>query len=94
MLICRGQRHISKHPNLRTGAYSYRINATQKALESLRVAPDASALAAFNSRVPKGGKKWSPKHYEIAATNQTMLKFASQKPGQSGWSSVGDQALK
>ncbi|HJF31857.1 MAG TPA: LXG domain-containing protein [Sporosarcina psychrophila] len=84
----------SKHPNLRTGADSYRINATQKALANLRVKPDASALSAFNYRLPKGGKKWSPKHYEIAATNQTMLKFASQKPGQSGWSGVGDQALK
>ncbi|MEK4406310.1 LXG domain-containing protein [Sporosarcina sp. FSL K6-6792] len=84
----------SKHVNLRTGAYSYRINASQKALDNLRVKPSASALSDFNSRVPKGGKKWSPKHYEIAATNKTTLKFASQKPGQSGWSGVGEQALK
>ncbi|WP_255551564.1 LXG domain-containing protein [Sporosarcina sp. E16_8] len=84
----------SKHMNMRTGAYSYRINATPKALENLRVKPGASALSDFNWRVPKGGKKWSPKHYNIAATNKTALKFASQKPGQSGWSSVGEQALE
>ena len=85
---------ISKHPNLQTGANAYRINATAKALDNLRVKPDGSALAAFNYKVPKNGKKWSPKHFDIAATNKTMLKFASQNPGESGWSSVGEQALK
>ncbi|KAA0955566.1 transposase [Sporosarcina sp. ANT_H38] len=80
--------------NPKTGQYSYRINATQKALEGLRVTPDARALRDFSSRVPKGGKKWSPKHYEIAATNNTMLKFGTKKLGQSGWSSAGDEALK
>ena len=84
----------SRHLNLQTGNYSYRINATQTALDRLKVNPDARALKELMAGLPKGNKKWSPKHYGIQATNQAMLKFASQKPGQSGWSGTGESVLK
>ncbi|TQR21293.1 ribonuclease YeeF family protein [Psychrobacillus vulpis] len=78
----------------KTGAYSYRINATGKALNNLRTDLDSKAFKELMRNVPKGNKKWSPKHYEIAANNTVTLKYATKKPGQSGWSGTGDEALK
>ena len=80
--------------NPRTGQYSYRINATGKALASLRADLDSKAFKELMRNVPKGNRTWSPKHYEIAATNTVMLKYATKKPGQSGWSGTGEEALK
>lgn len=78
----------------KTGQYTYRINATGNALRSLRVDLDSKAFKELMRNVPKDNKKWSPKHYEIAANNTVMLKYGTKKPGQSGWSGTGDEALK
>ncbi|MDF2065910.1 LXG domain-containing protein [Bacillus sp. Cr_A10] len=80
--------------NPKTGTYSYRINATGKAMRHLGVDLDSKAFKELMRNVPKGNKKWSPKHYEIAANNTVTLKYGSKKPGQSGWSGTGDAALK
>lgn len=76
------------------GTYGYRINATGKAVSSLKVDLDAKGFKELMKNVPKGNKKWSPKHYEIAANNTLMLKYGTKKTGQSGWSGIGDEALK
>lgn len=78
----------------KTGQYTYRINATGKALKNLSVDLDSIAFKELMHNVPKGNKKWSPKHYEIAANNTVTLKYGTKKPGQSGWSGTGDEALK
>ena len=78
----------------KTGTYGYRINATGKAVRSLRVDLDTKGIKELMKNVPKGDKKWSPKHYEIAANNTVTLKYGTKKPGQSGWSSTGNEALK
>ncbi|WP_144509667.1 ribonuclease YeeF family protein [Bacillus sp. FJAT-22090] len=78
----------------KTGTYGYRINATGKAVSSLRADLDAKGFKELMKNVPKGNKKWSPKHYEIAANNTVTLKYGTKKPGQSGWSGTGDEALK
>ena len=78
----------------RTGKYSYRINANGEALKHLGVTPDARALKELTKSLPKGNKKWSPRHYEIAANNTAILKNVTRKPGQSGWSGTGEEVLK
>lgn len=80
--------------NPKTGKHSYRIMANGRALNELGVVPDSRAKRELMHRLPKGGKKWKPKHYDIAATNKATLKYGTRKPGQSGWSNVGEQALK
>lgn len=80
--------------NPKTERYSYRISATKKALSSLGVEPDSKAFKELMHRLPKGDKKWSPKHYDRAASNTATLKYGTKKPGQSGWSSTGTEALK
>ncbi|MFJ8064661.1 ribonuclease YeeF family protein [Psychrobacillus sp. NPDC096426] len=78
----------------KTGTYGYRINATGKAVRSLRADLDAKGFKELMKNVPKGNNKWSPKHYEIAANNTVMLKYGTKKTEQSGWSGTGDEALK
>ncbi|SER67436.1 ribonuclease YeeF family protein [Psychrobacillus sp. OK032] len=78
----------------KTGKYSYRINATGNALKNLRVDLGSKAFKELMKNVPKGNRKWSPKHYEIAANNKVTLKYGTKKPGLSGWSGTGDEALK
>ena len=78
----------------KTQKYSYRINANGKALEHLGIKPDAKALKELMHRVPKGDKKWSAKHHEIAANNTATLKYGTKLPKQSGWSATGDEVLK
>ncbi|MER2047353.1 MAG: LXG domain-containing protein [Solibacillus sp.] len=78
----------------RTGRNVYRMLASERALHYLRVTPDAKAMREFNYKLPKGNKAWKPKHYQQQANNRATLKFATQKKGQSGWSKVGEAALK
>lgn len=78
----------------RTGRNVYRLFASERALHYLRVTPDARALRELNYKLPKGDKAWKPKHFEQQANNSATLKFATKKQGQSGWSKVGEAALK
>ncbi|MGX1265312.1 hypothetical protein RKD55_003116 [Rossellomorea marisflavi] len=76
------------------GQYGYRITATPQALRKLGVEPDSRAFKELVHGVPKGGKKLSPKHKEIAKNNTVTLKYATQKKGQTGWSPVGEKVLE
>ncbi|PLR95916.1 ribonuclease YeeF family protein [Bacillus sp. T33-2] len=85
---------ITKVYNPNTGKYSYRLHATGKALRALGIEPDSKAYKELMAGVPKGSKRLNDKHYKIAADNKATLKYATKKPGQSGWSGVGDEVLK
>ncbi|MEK4130766.1 LXG domain-containing protein [Solibacillus sp. FSL W8-0474] len=78
----------------RTGRPAYRLRASKEALHYLRVTPDARALRELNYKLPKGDKPWKPQHHQQQANNSAILKFGTQKKGQSGWSKVGEAALK
>ena len=78
----------------RSGRNIYRLLASERALHYLRVTPDGKALRELNYKLPKGNQPWKPKHYQQQANNRATLRFATKKPGQSGWSKVGEAALK
>ncbi len=78
----------------KTGRNVYRLVASEKALRYLRVTPDAQAQRQLNYKLPKGNKPWKPKHYQQQANNRAILKYGTKKPGTSGWSTVGEAALK
>ncbi|MGF2614299.1 transposase [Rossellomorea vietnamensis] len=84
---------VTKTYDPRKKTYGYRINATGNALKALGVEPDRRAFKDLMHGVPKNGRNLKPEHYEKAAKNTTILKYASKKPGQSGWSAVGEKAL-
>lgn len=79
-----------KNAGLRTevvivnGKKYYRLHATEEALKHLGIEPDAEAQRAFNRA----------KKLASGSENTTMLKYASKKPGKSGWSKTGEAALK
>ncbi|WP_273124228.1 ribonuclease YeeF family protein [Bacillus weihaiensis] len=85
---------VTKVYNPKTKTYTYRIQASGKALSALGVEPDSKAYKELMSLVPKGSSKLKGKHYQIAESNKVTLKYATKKPGHSGWSKVGEQALK
>ncbi|KGR90860.1 transposase [Ureibacillus massiliensis 4400831 = CIP 108448 = CCUG 49529] len=78
----------------KTGRNVYRLVASEKALQYLRVTPDAIAQRQLNYKLPKGNKPWKPKHHQQQANNRAILKYGTRKPGTSGWSTVGEAALK
>ncbi|MFA9457544.1 T7SS effector LXG polymorphic toxin [Halalkalibacter sp. AB-rgal2] len=71
----------------------YRINATSDALEQLGVKPDGQARRDLNKRLPKNGQTLTVAQQERARTNQTTLRAADQRPGRTGWTNTGQQAL-
>ncbi|WP_147536197.1 T7SS effector LXG polymorphic toxin [Bacillus marasmi] len=79
-----------KNAGLRTevvivnGKKYYRLHATEEALKHLGIEPDAEAQRAFNRA----------KKLASGSESTTMLKYASKKPGKSGWSKTGEAALK
>ena len=85
---------VTKAYDPRKGRFSYRINATGKALKALGVEPDRRAYRDLMHGLPKKGRNFKAGHYDIAERNTTILKYATKKPGQSGWSSVGEQVLE
>lgn len=78
----------------KTGRNVYRLLASEKALHYLRVTPDAQAQRQLNYKLPKGNKPWKQKHYKQQANNRAILKYGTKRSGTSGWSTVGDAALK
>lgn len=74
------------------GKKYYRVIASKEALERLGIKPDAQASRELMKRLPKGNKKWKPKHYQIAATNRANLKYAG--PRKPGWSGTGKEVIK
>ncbi|MFG6495748.1 LXG domain-containing protein [Fictibacillus sp. UD] len=84
---------ITKAWDPKTGKYGYRVHASGEALRKLGVEPNAKGLSELMNRVPKGGKGLKGKHYTNAANNKVTLKYATKKPGQSGWSAMGDDVL-
>ncbi|MFA8440152.1 hypothetical protein [Pueribacillus sp. YX66] len=90
----KGTLTTSLHPDLRTGKTGYRINANEEALKRLGVTPDFKARSELMYRLPKDPNKWKYHHYALAEKNQATLKYASNKPGSSGWSKTGQEALK
>ncbi|RIW29379.1 transposase [Bacillus salacetis] len=85
---------IEKVYNPQTGKHSYRMYATERALESFGVLPDRKAKGELMKSLPKNMRKYTEKHKIIAENKVVTLKYASKKPGQSGWSKVGDDILK
>lgn len=85
---------VTKVYNPKTKTYTYRLQASGKALGALGVEPDSKAYKELMSLIPKGRNKLKGKHYKLAESNKVTLKYATKKPGHSGWSKVGEQALK
>ncbi|WP_096186925.1 T7SS effector LXG polymorphic toxin [Evansella halocellulosilytica] len=71
----------------------YRITATSDALEQLGVKPDGQARRDLNHRLPKNGQPLNTVQQQRARTNQTTLRAADQRPGRTGWTNTGQQAL-
>lgn len=90
----KGSLITSREFDSKTGKYYTKIKVNSSGLDHLGVTPDAKALKDLNRALPKNGKAWKPKHYDKAATNTTVLKYATKQKGQSGWSGVGEMALK
>lgn len=84
---------ITKAWDPKTGKYGYRVHASGEALRKLGVEPNAKGFSELMNRVPKAGKGLKDQHYTNAANNKVTLKYATQKPGQSGWSTMGDDVL-
>ncbi|MEZ0116919.1 UNVERIFIED_ORG: hypothetical protein ABRZ91_000876 [Heyndrickxia coagulans] len=72
----------------------YRVYATREALKHLGIKPDTDAERALNRGLPKNGKKMKEKHLKRAKTNAALLKAANKKKGRTGWTSLGEEAVK
>ena len=72
-------------------SYKYRINASKKALDTLRVPLDAQVEKMLTRGLPKDRSKWTPQQVAQYESRSVMLKYATRKPGQSGWSPTGEK---
>ncbi len=72
----------------------YRIYATQDALRKLGINPTPGAKSDFMYKLPKDMSKWKPEHHQLFNHgNKTLLKAADVKPGDNGWSAIGDSVM-
>ncbi|WP_409295963.1 ribonuclease YeeF family protein [Peribacillus sp. SCS-26] len=87
---------ITKVKDSKTGKTQYRMNVTKDAMSKLgvKVEPGSPAYKELMKGLPKDSSKWTVRQKEIAASRMAVLKYNTKKPGDTGWSKAGKEALK